>query len=505
MHTQASNIVITGAGAGAGMVNLGPAAGGGRVLVDGRMPVRIDVAPDGADWRNPKKDGKPLDPREIWENALAKSVNEPGLIIACTDFLVQNRKFDHAAEFLKSNLRQGVIVRPWVYKSLAIALRESGGSTEEIERAEVSAADLEPLNGQGYLLAARALAEDKNYERALAFCKQAAVLEPGVPHAFADAARYADMAGDAKAMEWATGHLLRQDWPVGNDDLQRTAVEKLELLSRRLDGAAAKRLVEAVHGQRRRDLVIKLLWQGEADLDLKVEEPTGSVCSALNKQTVGGGTLIGDSLASMTSETYAAAEAFSGNYKVWVERIWGKALGGKAQLKIIRHQGTPEETEELVTVKISGTISEPVTVKLGNGRRTETAYVSPPSAQQPGEDATPPQEGSDAVLNKLRALSDPEVTGFERGAPQGGVSSSGRPVNRRTLATPRTVDNDRLLYQNRVQSFVANSVDVTAQAVLSADRRSVTVSLKPVFNVAASDKPVQVNSPVFPGAPSNNP
>jgi hypothetical protein len=505
MHTQASNLVITGAGAGAGMVNLAPAGGGGRVLVDGRAPVRVDVAGDGGDRKDPKKAGKPLDPREVWENALARSVQEPGLIIACCDFLVKNSKFDHVAEFLKSNLRQGVIVRPWVYKSLAIALRESGGSAEEIERAEVSTADLEPLDSQGYLLAARSQAEDKNYERALAFCKQAATMSPGLPHAFADAARYADMAGDTRAMEWATSHLLRQDWPVGNDDLQRTAVEKLDSLARRLDAAGAKKLRESVTGQRRRDLVIKLVWQGEADLDLKVEEPTGSVCSALTRQTVGGGTLIADSLASMTSETYAAAEAFSGDYKVWVERVWGKALGGKAQLKIIRHQGTPEETEQLVTVKISSSISEPVTVKLEGGRRTEAAYVPPPSLHQPGDDATAPKEGSDAILNRLRALSDPEVTGFEPGT-KGGATAGGRPVQRnRSGRAPRLLESDRLLYQNRVQSFVANSVDVTAQAVVSADRRSATVWLKPVFNTVTSDKPVQVVSPIFPGAPSKDP
>ena len=66
-------------------------------------------------------------------------------------------------------------------------------------------------------------------------------------------------------------------------------------------------------------------------------------------------------------------------------------------------------------------------------------------------------------------------------------------------------ENDRTLYQNRVRSFVANSVDVTAQAVLSADRRSIRVSLTPVSSTATSSKPVQVVSPVFPGAPASKP
>ena len=43
---------------------------------------------------------------------------------ATADFLAINNKFDHAAEFLKASLRQGVVAEPWVYKSLALALRE---------------------------------------------------------------------------------------------------------------------------------------------------------------------------------------------------------------------------------------------------------------------------------------------------------------------------------------------------------------------------------------------
>ena len=89
---------------------------------------------------------------------------------------------------------------------------------------------------------------------------------------------------------------------------------------------------------------MRLVWQGDADLDLKVTEPTGSVCSWLNRQTVGGGTLLGDTLAEPSRETYVAAQAFSGVHKVTVDRTWGRPLGEKAKLEIVRHQGTPQET-----------------------------------------------------------------------------------------------------------------------------------------------------------------
>ena len=278
----------------------------------------------------------------------------------------------------------------------------------------------------------------------MAFCKQAAELSPGLPHAYADAARYAEMARDAKTLEWAAGQLLRQEWPVRNAELQTPGDWTSSSRCRR---AAASRprptkLREAVPRQRRRDLVIKLNYQGEADLDLRVEEPTGTMCSALNKQTVNGGTLLADSLANLTSETYVAAEAFSGEYRVSVERVWGKPLGGKAQLEIIRHQGTPEETDELITLKIDSNVTRPIVFDFEGGRRQETAYVPPAGAHRPIEDVGPRWTDRSEVMNKLRALADPDVRGYQQGI-KGGVASAGRAGPARARASSQHHENDR--------------------------------------------------------------
>ena len=180
---------------------------------------KVNVAGAGGERHRDPKLAAALDPKEIWKDALARGVDDPGLIIACADFLAQSGNWDHAAEFLKADLRQGIVVRPWVYKALAVALRQSAGSADEIERAETSAAELEPLDAQGYLDASRAMAADKHWDRALAFCKQAAALEPSTPYAYNEALLYAELAKDDGAMEWAAGHLLRQDWPMGNKEV----------------------------------------------------------------------------------------------------------------------------------------------------------------------------------------------------------------------------------------------------------------------------------------------
>jgi hypothetical protein len=331
----------------------------------------------------------------------------------------------------------------------------------------------------------------------VAFCQQAAALEPNLARPYAEALLYAELGQDTKAMTWAAGNLLRQDWPYQNKELQNKALAKLESLAGTLEKNNRKdeadKLLKTVHGQRQRDLVIRLAWQGDADLDLKVTEPTGSVCSPVNRQTVGGGILIGDSLADMTSETYQAAHAFTGEYLIAVERVWGKPLGNKAQLKIIRHQGTPQETEELTTLDLSST--KPVKVTLGNGRRIETAYVPPQASVQASD--SPTLDNPNRLLNQLRAMADPEITQYERGFQSSG-SSSGIPMASSRPANVKDSPDDRTLMQNRVASFVKNSVDVTAQAVLSADRRTVRVSLSGQFNTMSSGAPVVTHS-LIPG------
>src|SRR5204863_5569808 len=124
---------------------------------------------------DPKKKIEDLDPTTVWNEALAKGGVDTGMVVATADFLFEAGKFDHAAEFLKANLRAGIVIRPWVYEALAIALEASGGDPNEISRARLSAVSLDPSDAQGFLQAARTMADHKQYDRALAFCRQAAL------------------------------------------------------------------------------------------------------------------------------------------------------------------------------------------------------------------------------------------------------------------------------------------------------------------------------------------
>jgi hypothetical protein len=312
-------------------------------------------------------------PEVIWQWALAQGVQDPGIIIAVSDWLAMTRKWDHAAEFLKANLRQGIVVKPWVYDALAIALKEAKATPAERERAETSVAALEPLDAQGFLKAAQAMAELGRYDRALAFCRQSALLEPNVPHPYADALVYAERSQNADALAWAAGHLARRDWPLKNSEYHNKAKESIRTTTAKLTRKAdVERLRTMLEQTQQRDLSIRLSWSGsDGSLALKVKEPTSSVCSFLNRQTIGGGILIGGTLDQPRGETYIAAEAFPGEYAITVDRIWGRPLGDKAQLEITRYKGTPREHTRVETIDFR--LGNTFTFNLDNGGGTSAA------------------------------------------------------------------------------------------------------------------------------------
>ena len=106
---------------------------------------------------------------------------------------------------------------------LAVALEESGGDPDEIRRVRLSGIALDPTDAQGFMSAARAMADRGEHDRALAFCKQAALLEPTDYHPYETALVYAENAKDVKGMEWAVSNLVSQDWPVDNLAIQANA------------------------------------------------------------------------------------------------------------------------------------------------------------------------------------------------------------------------------------------------------------------------------------------
>ena len=261
-------------------------------------------------------------------------------------------------------------------------------------------------------------------------------------------------------------------------------------------------MVEAVKRQGERDLVVDMIFQGDAGLDLAVTEPSGTVCSFMQRQTAGGGILLGGNVSDRTHESYVAAKAFTGEYKITLRRIWGRPLGGKATVEIIQHQGTPQESRRRETIVFDR--SRTLTFVLDEGRRTSAEYVPPPSARETRRKPADPQSG-DAIFSKLRALADPELVGGESGL-RGGLASLGIQAPSKDLyKTPARGQSDVLTYQTKVTPLAANSVDFTMETTISPDQRTARVKLAPIFQSVHQAPMPSFSNPLIPGGGDPSP
>ncbi|HEY1188730.1 MAG TPA: vWA domain-containing protein [Gemmata sp.] len=475
---------------GGGAVVIGPGnnnmgVGGGQAAAAGAAKPGIETPkPDVVAMR--KKLGN--DPRTMWSNAIDWSnVTDPGLILACAEFLMEFDEFGHAAEVLKGNLRKGVATDDWAHEALALALQAGNGNPIEVERAAVSAIDLDPTDAKAYLKAAKAEAGLKRHTQAMAFCKRAAECNPNDPTPYANAMAYAEFATDVRsdAVLWAANNLLKRDWTTSdNIDYHKQANERLPKLEAKLKAAGQKTdgISQAITEQTRRDLVIELKWQGNADLDLIVTEPTGSVCSATNKRTSGGGVLHADMLAQTNdrSELYTAASAFSGVYKVTAKQAFGRPLGGSARIEVTKFKGTPQQVTDLIEVPLSG---KPVEIKLEGGSRTELTAVqeeinaSDRRAETTGAALTGGASGLGGGFGRAGAMMSTAVT------------SSGGPAVP-VVAPPA---------ETREAGISAGAADIRAVYKLNPDRKSFSVTVNPVFTSGkgAIEMPTV---PLLPGA-----
>jgi hypothetical protein len=436
------------------------------------------------------------DPKRMWSEAIDWTVTDPGIIVAVADFLMDFDEYGHAAEVLKGNLRKGLATDDWAHEALAVALQMSKADSVEVERAALSAIDLDPTNPKAYLKAAKVEADLKNNDLAVRFCQKAAEFGPDQPGPYANALAYAKDAKNVTpdTVAWAASNLLQRDWVAADGiDYSGKARAMLPGFVSKFNAAGLKAdsLQKALVEQTQRDLVIELLWQGAADLDLVVIEPTGSTCSATNKRTTAGGLLKGDQLFQVErnsvddgnrSEEYIAASAFSGTYKVSVKSAFGRAVGNTALVKVTRFKGTPKESHDIITVDLNR--PQTVDVKLEGGSRTELATVTQ-DVTQVRLDTTP------VVL--------PATSTNNRGM-SGGFGTAGTVMSAPVAGTNGTPALPNVAApQEKVLPGLGSAADIRASYKLNSDRQSYSVHVNPVF--ATGNKDVKLPKvPLLPGS-----
>jgi hypothetical protein len=421
------------------------------------------------------KDIDKNNPGRMWQQVLDKSnITDPGVVVACADFLMDVNKPEHVAEVLKTGIRNGLTTDTWVHDALEVALRESKASPAEIQRIALSNADLDPADAQGYLKAAKVASENGQSATAMALCKKAAYLEPNLPTAYANALVYAGKASDVQTdtIHWATANLLGRDWTDDGVDYHKQTKERLTGLVEKFQkaglGEQVDRFQKLLEAEKKRDLVIELRWQGEADLDLYVTEPSGSTAGPTHKRTVGGGVLKGDVLEQLgnRSEVYTAASALSGGYRITAKKSLGRTIGSTVQVVVTKHQGTDKQQSEFYTLDLTDPKAV-VEINLVDGSRTDLAVL-------PTDDAPDSRQTTTAAASTVRK-------GFGGGALAGtsntaavGEAKSNLPVVVQPLET-------------RFAGVSSTAPSMRAVADVTPDRSSVVVKANPVFTGKATD------------------
>jgi hypothetical protein len=410
-------------------------------------------------------------PEDFW-NGYFSEPREPAVVRATARELMGQKKLDQAIALIEAALRNGQ-PQPWMYESLGIALELAGRSKAEIERVVMSAADFSTTPDE-LMYIATYLSRIGLDRRAMQLCQQVVKLEPLRSEAYALGLHAAQRCNDLSGIEWATVGVLSQAWPKNLTSIQESAHHLAEATLARLQNeglheelASYRRALDAAV---ERDCVVRVSWTGNADVDVEVEEPSGTICSSAEPRTAAGGVSLGDAFppanrasAAVANETYVCPRGFAGTYRVRIHRVWGEVTAGKVTVDVYRHLGSDQVEHERRQLDL-GEKDAMVVFDLDAGRRTEPLET----AQLAGAVQRQQQMSRSVLAQQIDSLSDPRALPTDSD------------ILRRRRALGAFGLNGAVGYQPIITTL-PEGTNFVVTGVVSADRRYVRITSVPSF------------------------
>jgi hypothetical protein len=436
------------------------------------------------------------DPAAAWDRYFAEHPKaDPADVRRTAKDLMEGRKFDQVVALIEAALRHQ-LVQSWMYEGLGLALQAAGRPREDVERALMSAADLAQSPADLIYLAAY-LERLEMDRRALSLYREVALLDSSWIEPCLHGLRVAKRLRDVDGIQWSAAGILSQAWPVNQahifQDAYRAAAATLQDLRAKKRTKEADRFEAAINEALARDCLVVVSWTGEADVDLMVREPAGTVCSLRDWRTTSGGLvqndvpLDGAAGAQGHTAVYVCPQAFSGSYEAVIRRVWGQVVTGKVTVDLYRHYGTPQQRQEQQKITLERGEAL-VKFDLADGRRKV-----PLTEQQVANAAV-----AQVVLNKqqqilsqqIQMLNDPlaqaQLAQANRLAAaiaaQGSAAgqAGGAPV---PFPWPYPVRG--AVGYMPVIITLPEGANMSATAVVSADRRYVRITCVPLFSAIA--------------------
>jgi tetratricopeptide (TPR) repeat protein len=314
---------------------------------------------------------------KAWDQVLSEESLTNNQIADAVAWLHDKKHYDAAVEGLQSAIRNDRSA-PWIYDVLALEMKLAGRPSKDIARVLESRIDFSTSDVQQMLITAALLSRFEAWNEAIAICREATELNPEVPQVWLLGRSIADKSKQVDAQVLFRCGILTYDWGTDFDAHHEEARKVVNELCLDLEKQDQKEQASTFRKQladaNTRDLMVNLVWVGDADLDLAVVEPGGERCSRKQKLTINRGRLVredspGDSATAKHMETYVCQTAPSGEYELRVQFVLGKAVSGTAVLEVIQHAGTPAEKRTAKTVAL-GKEDAVVKVTLDAGRKT---------------------------------------------------------------------------------------------------------------------------------------
>jgi hypothetical protein len=434
-------------------------------------------------------------PADAWEKYFAANRPAAAQVRETVRALWREKKHEEVIALIQAALRHGQVQPGWMYEALSLSLQAAGRPSEDIERAIMSAVDFAqtPLDMMFVALYLEKVGQDQNRpaleRRALQVYQQVAQVQPMMPEPYVQGLRVAEKLNDVPGIQWAAAGILSQAWPENQKHVwlkgYRVARATLDRLTSEGRTEEVKAFQQSLDAAVERDCLIVVSWVGDADIDLAVKEPSGSVCSLRNPRTAAGGVMLGDARGqagkeanASSCEVYACPKGFSGEYQLLVRRVWGQVVGNTVKVDVCKHYLGPKDKQQVLSQSFK-LAKDQAAVKfdLADGRRNE-----PLKEHQIANAAIPHLAARQQILaQQLAGAINPATMmnlANSRTANGGGLGGNGQ------TPFPMFLGQGAVGYQPVIITL-PEGTNLMATGVVSADRRYVRVTCLPLFSGVA--------------------
>ncbi len=192
--------------------------------------------------------------------------------------------FQNIIDMVNEALREGH-PQPWMYEALSLSMQACQYPNDEIQRVLLSAVDFSGSADDALKIAKHLISRGMKKE-ALSILEDVSRVTPLAAEPYEIGLPLALELDDLEGIRWTCLGVLKNGWPEEKADL----VEKAQIAAKAayVKLAKAKRVMEAeafehdIRDAMVRDVVVRVTWTGNADIDLSVEEPSGTICSLSN-------------------------------------------------------------------------------------------------------------------------------------------------------------------------------------------------------------------------------